>query len=72
MAGAAPGGASLVGLTRDQLKDKLAAIGVPEREHKMRVAQLWHWIYFRGRAGFRRDDQCGQGPARGARRGLHP
>lgn len=51
-AGAAPGGASLVGLTRDQLKDSLAAIGVPEREQKMRVAQLWHWIYFRGAKDF--------------------
>ncbi|WP_445501184.1 23S rRNA (adenine(2503)-C(2))-methyltransferase RlmN [Microvirga sp. G4-2] len=51
-AGAAPGGASLVGLTRDQLKDSLSAIGVPERELKMRVAQLWHWIYFRGAKDF--------------------
>src|SRR3954449_8537418 len=51
-AGAAPGGASLVGLTRDQLKDSLSQIGVPERELKMRVAQLWHWIYFRGAKNF--------------------
>src|SRR5919107_2476494 len=51
-AGAAPGGVSLIGLTRDQLKDSLAAIGVPERELKMRVAQLWHWIYFRGAKDF--------------------
>ncbi|WP_414472706.1 23S rRNA (adenine(2503)-C(2))-methyltransferase RlmN [Microvirga sp. M2] len=51
-AGAAPGGASLVGLTRDQLKDSLAAIGVPERELKMRVAQIWNWIYFRGAKDF--------------------
>ena len=52
VAGAAPGGASLIGLTRDQLKDSLAAIGVPERDLKMRVAQLWHWIYFRGAKDF--------------------
>src|SRR5918997_2994339 len=52
VAGAAPGGASLVGLTRDQLKDSLSRIGVPERELKMRVAQLWHWIYFRGAKDF--------------------
>jgi len=51
-AGAAPGGASLIGLTRDQLKDSLSHIGVPERELKMRVAQLWHWIYFRGAKDF--------------------
>src|SRR5918998_597754 len=52
VAGAAPGGASLIGLTRDQLKDSLSAIGVPERELKMRVAQIWHWIYFRGAKDF--------------------
>src|SRR5919107_1066871 len=51
-AGAAPGGASLIGLTRDQLKDSLSAIGVPERELRMRVSQLWHWIYFRGAKDF--------------------
>ncbi|MDR3461145.1 MAG: 23S rRNA (adenine(2503)-C(2))-methyltransferase RlmN, partial [Beijerinckiaceae bacterium] len=26
--------------------------GVPERERKMRVAQLWHWIYFQGAQSF--------------------
>ncbi|MGO4388283.1 23S rRNA (adenine(2503)-C(2))-methyltransferase RlmN [Microvirga sp. 2YAF29] len=51
-AGAAPGGGSLIGLTRDQLKDSLDSIGVPDREQKMRVAQLWHWIYFRGAKDF--------------------
>jgi len=39
---------SLVGLTRSQLSLCLAAIGVPPNQLKMRVAQLWHWIYFRG------------------------
>ncbi|MGI6245714.1 MAG: 23S rRNA (adenine(2503)-C(2))-methyltransferase RlmN [Pseudochelatococcus sp.] len=39
---------SLTGLTRAGLRDALAAIGVPERELKMRVTQLWHWIYARG------------------------
>lgn len=43
---------SLAGLTRDGLKAKLAEIGVPERELKMRAGQLWHWIYFRGAQGF--------------------
>jgi 23S rRNA (adenine2503-C2)-methyltransferase len=51
-AGQALGRPSLVGLTRDELKAKLAEIGVPERELKMRVAQLWHWIYFRGIENF--------------------
>ena len=39
---------SLLGMTRQGLRDALAAIGVPERELKMRVTQLWHWIYLRG------------------------
>ena len=45
---AVPAKPSLVGLTRAQLAQRLAAIGVPEREVKMRVAQLWHWVYFHG------------------------
>nr|WP_188312147.1 23S rRNA (adenine(2503)-C(2))-methyltransferase RlmN [Salinarimonas soli] len=44
----AAGRPSLVGLTREELKERLAAIGVPERELKMRVNQLWQWIYVRG------------------------
>jgi 23S rRNA (adenine2503-C2)-methyltransferase len=52
---------SLVGLTRAELKDKLARIGVPEREHKMRVAQLWHWIYFRGARSFDEMTNVGKG-----------
>ena len=39
---------SLAGLGRDGLKSALAAIGVPEKHHRMRVAQLWSWIYVRG------------------------
>ena len=48
----APRNSSLVGLTRAGLAEALAAIGVPEREHRMRVAQLWHWIYFQGATSF--------------------
>ena len=44
--------ASLVGLTRAGLAEALAAIEVPEREQRMRVAQLWHWIYFQGATSF--------------------
>src|SRR5450759_754238 len=44
----APDKPSLVGLTRVQLGALLGAIGVPESQRKMRVQQLWHWIYFRG------------------------
>ena len=44
----APEKPSLVGLTRAQLAAVLGAVGVPEGQRKMRVQQLWHWIYFRG------------------------
>src|SRR5690349_5606915 len=43
---------SLIGLSRAELAERLAAIGVPQRQCKMRVQQLWHWIYFRGAASF--------------------
>ncbi|VVB50052.1 Dual-specificity RNA methyltransferase RlmN [Beijerinckiaceae bacterium RH AL1] len=43
---------SLLGLTRADLAEALAAIDVPERERRMRVAQLWHWIYFQGATSF--------------------
>ena len=54
LAGAPPaaGKPSLVGLTREGLKARLAEAGVPERELKMRVAQLWHWVSFRGATSF--------------------
>ncbi len=52
---------SLAGLDRAGLAAALAAIGVPEREHKMRVAQLWHWIYLRGVTSF--DDMTNVGKA---------
>jgi 23S rRNA (adenine2503-C2)-methyltransferase len=48
----APDKPSLVGLTRAQLTAVLGAIGVPEAQRKMRVQQLWHWIYFRGLTSF--------------------
>jgi 23S rRNA (adenine2503-C2)-methyltransferase len=38
----------LAGATRAELTSALAEIGVPERELRMRVGQLWHWIYHRG------------------------
>jgi 23S rRNA (adenine2503-C2)-methyltransferase len=43
-----PAKPSLVGLSREQLADALGDIGVPEKQRKMRVAQLWNWIYVRG------------------------
>ena len=45
---AVPAKPSLAGATRGELADALRALGLPEREIKMRVAQLWNWIYFQG------------------------
>ena len=39
---------SLVGMTRAQMADALAAIGTPERQIKMRVGQIWQWVYHWG------------------------
>ncbi len=43
---------SLAGLTRAGLADALREIGTPDREIRMRVSQLWHWIYFQGAQNF--------------------
>lgn len=43
---------SLIGLSRAELALRLGAIGVPASQHKMRVQQLWHWIYVRGVQSF--------------------
>jgi 23S rRNA (adenine2503-C2)-methyltransferase len=43
---------SLIGLSRAELAEKLGAIGVPSTQRKMRVQQLWHWIYVRGAQSF--------------------
>ncbi|RMH43439.1 MAG: 23S rRNA (adenine(2503)-C(2))-methyltransferase RlmN [Alphaproteobacteria bacterium] len=42
------GPTNLVGLTRDALAQALAAVGTPERQLRMRVAQIWQWIYQKG------------------------
>ena len=39
---------NLVGLTRDQLRDALIAAGTPERQVKMRLGQIWQWVYHWG------------------------
>jgi 23S rRNA (adenine2503-C2)-methyltransferase len=43
---------SLVGLSRPALAQALGAIGVPSVQRRMRVAQLWHWLYVRGARRF--------------------
>jgi 23S rRNA (adenine2503-C2)-methyltransferase len=47
-----PAKPSLIGLSRGALSERLADIGVPPAPRKMRVQQLWHWIYFRGAESF--------------------
>ena len=39
---------NIVGLTRDGLRDALIAAGTPERQAKMRVNQIWQWVYHWG------------------------
>ncbi|RYC04634.1 23S rRNA (adenine(2503)-C(2))-methyltransferase RlmN [Ciceribacter ferrooxidans] len=43
---------SLIGLDREQLAAALRDKGVPEKQVKMRVAQIWNWIYVRGISDF--------------------
>src|SRR5271165_5086053 len=43
---------SLAGATRGELAAALIEAGVPEREIRMRTAQLWHWIYHQGVSSF--------------------
>jgi 23S rRNA (adenine2503-C2)-methyltransferase len=47
-----PAKPSLVGMSRAVLADALGTIGVPQPQQKMRVQQLWHWLYVRGTRGF--------------------
>jgi 23S rRNA (adenine2503-C2)-methyltransferase len=48
----APEKPSLVGLSRAALAEALIAVGVPPSQIKMRVQQIWHWLYVRGATGF--------------------
>jgi len=50
----APRRTSLVGLSKPQLREAMAGIGLDEREAKMRASQLWNWIYVNGVTDFER------------------
>lgn len=43
---------NLVGLTRDAMRETLIANGTPEKQAKMRVGQIWQWIYQWGKRDF--------------------
>jgi 23S rRNA (adenine2503-C2)-methyltransferase len=47
-----PAKPSLVGLSRDELMDRLGDIGIAPAQRKMRAQQLWHWMYVRGAMTF--------------------
>lgn len=42
----------LVGLDRAELLDVMADLGVGEKQRRMRVRQLWNWLYVRGVSDF--------------------
>jgi 23S rRNA (adenine2503-C2)-methyltransferase len=47
-----PAQPSLAGLDRAALVEALASIGVPDRQRKMRVEQLYSWLYVHGVTSF--------------------
>lgn len=48
----AEGKPSLIGMSREELGDTLRSVGIADKQVRMRVAQLWHWIYVRGFTDF--------------------
>jgi len=46
------GRVNIVGLTREALKAELARIGTPEKQLKMRLNQVWQWVYKWGKRDF--------------------
>ncbi|WP_298492527.1 23S rRNA (adenine(2503)-C(2))-methyltransferase RlmN [uncultured Maritimibacter sp.] len=42
------GKVNLVGLTRDGMREALIAAGTPEKQAKMRMGQVWQWVYQKG------------------------
>jgi 23S rRNA (adenine2503-C2)-methyltransferase len=47
-----PAKPSLVGYSRAALAEALGGVGVPERQQRMRVQQIWQWLYVRGARDF--------------------
>jgi len=46
------GRVEIIGLTKIELREALAAAGIPEGQAKMRATQIWQWIYNRGVTDF--------------------
>ena len=49
---AEPAQPSLVGMPRAMLAQALTEVGVPEGQRRMRLQQIWHWLYVRGAQDF--------------------
>jgi 23S rRNA (adenine2503-C2)-methyltransferase len=43
---------NLIGLSKAEIREKLAVAGLDERQAKLRAKQLWHQMYSRGATGF--------------------
>ena len=43
---------NLIGMSRTIMHEKLLEIGTPEKQVKMRVGQIWQWIYQKGARNF--------------------
>ena len=47
-----PGPINLIGMSRTIMHEKLLEVGTPEKQVKMRVGQIWQWIYQKGARNF--------------------
>src|SRR5262245_5062516 len=47
-----PARPSLIGLARAELAAVLDTVGVAESQRRMRVQQIWNWLYVRGATDF--------------------
>ncbi len=61
---------SLAGMSRTQLRDAMLDAGVPTRQVRMRVAQLWRWVYYSGVTDFEQMTDIAK-PLRAALAGRH-
>jgi len=46
------GRVDVVGLSREDLREALAAAGMEPKQAKLRAKQIWHWVYNRGATDF--------------------
>jgi 23S rRNA (adenine2503-C2)-methyltransferase len=51
----------LIGLDRARLAARVERLGVPERQSRMRVGQLWNWLYVQGATDFQRMTNIAKG-----------